>query len=209
VATGNVREKTTSWWLPVGAGLSVLALVVVLAKGTLGGTDEPAEPEAAVTPPVPAHASVGTEPSDEPTGIEPAPASKQVASPVLITVRTIPPNASIRIDDGSPVEAPYSVELTPSTALRRIEASAPDYQNVTRQVVFDQTREIVLELQPRERSANGSRKPRSRWKAEPTNGSGTTAPAVIEVPVSREPGTLPTGPGKRPRALDDDNPFAG
>jgi eukaryotic-like serine/threonine-protein kinase len=205
VATGSVREKTTSWWLPVGAGLAVLALVIVLAKGTLGGTDEPVEPEATTTPPVPTHASAGTEPSEEATGIEVASPDKPVVPAVLITVRTIPPKASIRIDDGSPVEAPYSVELRPSTALRTIEASAPNYESVTRQVTFDQTREIVLEL-PRDRSTAASRKPRTRWKAEP---GPTTAPAVIEVPVSREPGTLPSGPGKRPRALDDDNPFAG
>jgi eukaryotic-like serine/threonine-protein kinase len=206
VATGNVREKTTSWWLPVGAGLSVLAVVIVLARGSLGGTDEPVEQEPAATPPAAAHASSGTEPSEEATGIEAVKPTKQEVAPVLITVRTIPPNASIRIDDGTPVEAPYSLELAPSTALRTIEAIAPNHESVTRQVAFDQTREIVLEL-PRERSASGWRKPRTRAKAE--SAPATTAPAVIEAPASREPGTLPTGPGKRPRALDDDNPFAG
>ena len=41
----GVREKSTSWLLPVGAGLAVLGLVVVLAKGTLGSSAVPAPPD--------------------------------------------------------------------------------------------------------------------------------------------------------------------
>jgi len=43
VATGNIREKS-SWWLPVGAGLAVLGVVVVLAKGSLGLAQQPPTP---------------------------------------------------------------------------------------------------------------------------------------------------------------------
>jgi hypothetical protein len=119
---------------------------------------------------------------------------------VRITVRTIPANASIQIDDGAPVDAPYTLDTSPSTTPRMIRASAPSYGSATRQVAFDQTREIVIELAP----VPGTRRVKPRTKPEP---SGTSAPSVDLTPAApREPGMLPP---KKPRALDEDNPFAG
>jgi serine/threonine-protein kinase len=196
VATGGLREKSTSWWLPVGAGLAVLALVVVLAKGTLGTVrPEPVAPAAApiptiVTAPVTAH--------------EPAPPAPVVPEPpaaareVSITVRTIPHNASIRIDDGEPINAPYTLQTPSSSEQRTIRASAPNFATATRQVAFDQTRDIVIELTP---LPGQRKKPRGRSEAAPAS----TAPIEIRNVTPREPGVLPT---TRPRALDEDNPFA-
>lgn len=204
VATGSFREKSSSWWLPVGAGLAVLALVVVLAKGNLGTrASEGDVPEA--PPAEPARVVAASAPQVEPPGVGAEPQRSHAAAaaeePVKITVRTIPENASVRIDGGEPVTAPYSLQVPPSDALRTIQASAPNYLSVTRQVAFDQTREIVLELA----QARPPKRSRSRLKAEPAP---TTTPAndmtldhVRDVPVGP--------PNKRPRALDEDNPFAG
>jgi serine/threonine-protein kinase len=199
VATGGVREKSSSWWLPVGAGLSVLALVVVLAKGTLGTVQpEPAAPT--VTPAPSVVIPVATH--EPPIAVQPAPPEPAVVtSGVQITVRTIPQNANIRIDDGEPVEAPYTFTAVRSAEARTIRASAPNYMSLTRSVVFDQTREIVVELTP----APGQRKNKPRGKVDST--PTPQAPSVDLAPVKpREPGELPP---KRPRALDEDNPFAG
>jgi len=202
VATGGVREKSSSWLLPVGAGLAVLALVVVLAKGTLGTVQpEPAAPAATAIPsivvaPVTTHDTPATQ---QPLTQEPA-APREVS----ITVRTIPPNASIRIDDGEAVEAPYTLQTSSSAEPRMIRASAPSYATTTRQVAFDQTRDIVIELTPL--PGKPSKKPRG--KSEPSSQSPAASPSPVDVRsvTPREPGVLPS---KRPRALDEDNPFAG
>jgi serine/threonine protein kinase len=197
VATGGVREKASSWWLPVGAGLSVLALVVVLAKGTLG-TVEP-EPPAAIVTPAKAPVATVTAPVQAPAPAPiPAPAPVAVED-VTITVRTVPPNASLRVDDGDPVEAPYTLTAARGAPARTIRASAPNYTSVTRSLSFDQTRVIVLELAP----TPGARKTKPRAKVDPAT---VSQPSSDPAPVKREPGELPP---RRPRALDEDNPFAG
>jgi serine/threonine-protein kinase len=201
VATGtHIREKS-SWWLPVGAGLAVLGIVVVLAKGSLGLAPPPPAPLAStLTMPAPSVAapSVSSEPT-QPTP-DPEPAATVEARAVKITVRTIPPNATIRIDDGNAVSAPYSVEIAPSAEQRVITASAPNYQSVTRQVSFDQTREIVLELDRLQRQVR-----RHRTNAEPSPAARDPEAAAEPPPKPREP----VGPGRRPRALDEANPFSG
>jgi serine/threonine protein kinase len=195
VATGGVREKSTSWLLPVGAGLAVLGLVVVLAKGTLGSSAEPAPaivtPAPAVVTPITSNVS-----PLPPAPVEPAPPPRDVQ----ITLRTIPPNASISIDEGESVPAPYTLQTQPRSDVRSVKASAPNYVSVTRQLIFDQTREIVLELTP---MPVQQRKGKPRGKNDPA-----PAPASVDVTSvkPREPGVLPP---KRPRALDEDNPFAG
>jgi len=201
VATGNIREKS-SWWLPVGAGLAVLGVVVVLAKGSLGLAQQPPAPLAntltvaqpSVTPPSVPSPPAPREPAPEPA----APAEVRA---VKITVRTIPSGATIRIDDGKALSAPYSVELAPSSELRQITASAPNYQSVTRQVSFDQTREIVLELDRLQQRQVRRHKP----GADPSPAA--SEPEVVPAPPPKPRET--TGTGKRPRALDEDNPFAG
>lgn len=198
VAARSVREKSTSWWLPAGAAIAVLGLVVVLAKGSLSTV----EPEAAAPVVNSAAASqqlvAASASARQP--VEPAPASTE-AAPVEITVRTIPPNASIRIDDGPPLPSPYTTKVASSDQPRVIRASAPNHVSITRQVAFDQTQEIVLELS----QVQVQRRPKPR--AKPAPAPPAPAPTVETTPVrAREP-VAP--PGKRPRALDENNPFAG
>ena len=200
VSTAGIREKSSSWLLPVGAGLAVLAVVAVLAKGTIGNTPgEPVVTAPAVTSPA-APAPVVTTTAVAPSEARPEPAAPEPVRDVRITVRTIPANASIQVDDGPPVNAPYTLDTSPSSTLRTIRASAPSYATSTREVIFDQTREIVIELAP----APGQRRVKPRSKPEPNLSAN---PPVDVTPVApREPGTLPP---KKPRALDEDNPFAG
>jgi eukaryotic-like serine/threonine-protein kinase len=199
VAAGSVREKSTSWWLPVGAGLSVLVLVVVLAKGTLS-IKEPESNASASSGSASTQQLVNTsEPAREPE--RGGAASPSAPDQVQIIVRTVPSNASIRIDDGPPVSSPYTVQVASSSELRMIHASAPDHVSITRQVAFDQAREIVLELS----TVPSQRRLKPRFKPDPN--PAPPAPSVEMQPVKvREPGTLPS---KRPRALDETNPFAG
>ena len=199
VSTAHIREKSSSWLLPVGAGLAVLAVVVVLAKGTIGTTPrEPVVTTPAVTVPAAPTPPVTTT-AVAPSEARPAEPAPPPVRDVRITVRTIPANASIQIDDGPLVNAPYTLDTTPSTTLRTIRASAPSYAASAREVIFDQTREIVIELAP----APGQRRVKPRAKPDPS----ASAPSVDVTPVApREPGMLPP---KTPRALDEDNPFAG
>jgi serine/threonine-protein kinase len=202
VATGGVREKSSSWWLPVGAGLAVLALVAVLAKGTLG-TVQPEPVTSAVTAiPTIVTAPVTTHDlPEQPASAAPAaPERPAAAREVSITVRTIPANARIRIDDGEPLEAPYTLQTPSSAEPRTIRASAPNFASATRQVAFDQTRDIVIELAP---LPGQRRKPRGKLEATPAS---ATPSVDLETVTPREPGVLPS---KRPRSLDEDNPFAG
>lgn len=193
VAAGSVREKSTSWWFPAGAAVAVLGLVVVLAKGTLGTVESQGLAPVANPAAAPEQLVVASEPVRQPAPPEPASAE---ASPVEITVRTIPPNASIRIDDGPPLASPYTAKVASSDQPRLIRASAPNHVSVTRQVAFDQTQEIVLEL------SQVQRRPKPRAKPEPA-----PTPTVETTPVRvREPAAPP---GRRPRALDENNPFAG
>ncbi|MEY4551316.1 MAG: hypothetical protein RL685_7511, partial [Pseudomonadota bacterium] len=204
VATGNVREKS-SWWLPVGAALAVLGVVVVLAKGSLGTeqTETPPLASAATVPPTIVIPSPSLSTAARSPAPAPQPSTSVESQPVKITVRTIPANARIRIDDGESLAAPYTVELAPSQQLREITASAPNYTSTTRQVSFDQTREIVLELD----RATSHRQPAPRRPR--TNGSSDPAPTAQDTdPTPVKPREAST-PGKRPRSLDADNPFAG
>jgi len=83
-----------------------------------------------------------------------------------------------------------------------IQAGPPDqFLLSTRgQVAFDQTRDIVIELAP---LPGQRRKPRGKVEATPA----PATPSVdLKTVTPREPGVLPS---KRPRSLDEDNPFAG
>jgi hypothetical protein len=182
----------------------VLVVVVVLARGTWG-TEAPqvVPPANAATGPSPL---VVSEPlAHPPSATPPEPAPVAEAQAVKITLRTIPARATLRIDGGDPLSSPYNMEVAPSQQLREITASAPNYTSVTRQVSFDQTREIVIELDRQQQQQSQRQAPQHRGKpavaSDPTPAAQTDTPPV----KPRETGT----PGKRVRALDEDNPFAG
>jgi serine/threonine protein kinase len=204
VATGDhVREKS-SWWMPVGAAFAVLGVVVVLARGSWGTEPVTVTPANAANVPL----FVAHEPPAHATAAEPTPAP-ETPQAVKITLRTIPARATLRIDGGDPLTSPYNMEVAPSQQLRQITASAPNYASVTRQVSFDQTREIVIELDRLEKQAPQRPAPQHRGKAAAAASNPGSPAGEPELPLvqPREPGS--PAPGRRPRALDADNPFSG
>jgi hypothetical protein len=98
------------------------------------------------------------------------------------------------------MSAPYSAQVAASDQVRVIRASAPNHVSVTRQVAFDQTQEIVLQLE----QVQSQRRPKTRVKVDPQ--PSVTVPVTSSEPA---PGSAMSPPVKRPRALDGDNPFAG
>jgi serine/threonine-protein kinase len=211
VATGSIREKS-SWWLPIGASLGVLGVVIVLARGTFGTEAPQVVPPAsaanAAAPVAPSEPAPRPAQQPETTPVN-VPAQPAEAQQVKITVRTIPAHAIIRIDGGEPIQTPYSLQAPASPELREITASSANYTSVTRQVSFDQSREIVIELE-RQQQASQRPAPQHRGgKAPAAAGNPTSGPPDPELQLvsPREPGT--PGTGRRPRSLDADNPFSG
>jgi serine/threonine-protein kinase len=211
VATGSIREKS-SWWLPIAAALGVLGVVIVLARGSFG-TEAPqvVQPANAANAPAPASPNEPAQrPAQQPeTTPVNVPAQQAEAQQVKITVRTIPAHASIRIDGGEPIETPYSIQVAASPELREITASSANYTSVTRQVSFDQSREIVIELERQQQGAQRPAPSHRGGRAPAAAGNPTSAAPDPELPLvsPREPGT--PGTGRRPRSLDADNPFSG
>ncbi len=201
VATGTFREKSSSWWLPVGAAFAVLGLVVVLARGSLGQADDGPAPVISVgaTPrPIVVTPDLEPAPVGQPTETPPA--------PVQITIRTVPANATLRIDE-EVVKAPFLSFVAPSDRTRMVHASAPGHVALTREVVFDQARELVIELQPSAVTPTppGQRRTKVRPRGDTQSTQPVKAPEVDTAPAREQT----TPPGRRLRALDEDNPFAG
>lgn len=199
LATGTFREKSSSWGLPVGAGLLVLGVVVALARGSLTGSPEAAG--AGDAPTAQPHQVVKASaplPERAPEPPKPDEASAAPAT-VRVTLRTVPEEATLRIDDGEPVRAPFVADLAPSSTLHVVRVTAPGHAPLTRKVAFERSEEIVFELEPL---------PGKRPKPRPRADAPSAPAAVVDstpLVTPREPGVLPS---KRPRALDEDNPFA-
>jgi serine/threonine-protein kinase len=210
VAAGSVREKS-SWWLPIGAALGVLGVVIVLARGSFGTEAplvvQPANAANAAAPGLPSEPAPRPVQQPETTPVN-VPVQPVEAQQVKITLRTIPAHASVRIDGGEPIEAPYSMQVAASPELREITASSPNYVSVTRQVSFDQSREIVIELERQQPSQRPAPQHRSgRTPAAASNPTSAAPDPDLQLVSPREPGT--PGTGRRPRSLDADNPFSG
>ena len=110
---------------------------------------------------------------------------------VSITLRTDPPGAELRIDDGPSNRSPLSLDVVPNTRPRAVTASLTGYETQRRDVVFDHDQDIIIGLKPQ--------------VAEPaTISSGSAKPARLPIPASD-----PTGKKvRRPkRQLDQSNPF--
>jgi serine/threonine-protein kinase len=202
VTTASGRREKSSWLMPALASAAVLAMVVAFARGTLSpsqatASDKPATP-AAVPPPV-------VEIPKQPTAGEDPPARPQT---VRVTVRTVPEDATIRIDDGPSVASPYVGEVIANGSSRVVEASAPGYASELRRVIFDRDQELQFELTsltPGKKPAKPGKKP-LKGKTEQVTPAAPplTAPYPSSVSVS-DPPIKP----KKPRTLDVDNPFGG
>jgi eukaryotic-like serine/threonine-protein kinase len=202
VATGSTRREKSSWLMPALATAGVLAVVLVLARGSLS--------------PQPATASVGSKPNAaQATEPEPKAAATPPAQPtarpetVRINLRTVPEEATIRIDEGPALASPYVGQVLSTTNPRVIEVSAEGYVSERRTVTFDRDQELLMQLEPipgkaQPRTARDRRNPRGRTEpaaAQPVNPVQPVGTVATEPVMERRP--------KKPRTLDTDNPFAG
>jgi serine/threonine protein kinase len=141
VATGSTRREKSSWLMPTLATAGVLAVVLVLARGSLS--------------PQPATASVPNKPSTaQPAEPEPRAAATGPSQPaprpetVRINLRTVPEDATIRIDDGPELASPYVGQVLSTTNPRVIQVSAEGYVSERRTVTFDRDQELLMQLEP-------------------------------------------------------------
>jgi serine/threonine-protein kinase len=180
-------------------GVVALALLATVALVVTGGH------KATV---VPAAATVAASPAPTP----PAASSVAVTAPgaperVRITLRTVPPSATIKID-GELVANPFSRTVPPESVAHRIEVSAEGFEPETRMLTFDAAREIELALRP---TARGEVQ---RSRSVKTHTAGTAAAprpgATAETPRAPK-ATAPDDPArpvyKGTRATLLDNPY--
>jgi serine/threonine protein kinase len=134
------------------------------------------------------------------------PPASAAAPLVTITLRAEPAEASLRIDGGEALPSPQVIEVMPSQRLHLVYSSLDGYEPVTRQVSFDHSQELVLQLTPQTlesrpiaASATGKR-PGAVPRAERR---GRNQPDVSAV---ADPAVLKRRRTKRP--IDSSNPFA-
>lgn len=184
--TGGRRPRKAVW-ASLAALAAVLSLGVALAARRSEGDAPP--PAATVSTAALPPAASATAP---PTPIEPG-------ANVVITVRAVPAEAAVFLDDGPALPNPHYVTVTPDSRPHRVRAAASGYADSVQEVAFDRSKEIVVVL--REQTP-GVRKPSG---ARPVAGTPTVTPSATP---TRKLGELPPVTKKPPRSLDSDNPFA-
>jgi len=145
-------------------------------------------------------ASVLLWPRDEkPTSHAAAPpASAPVARPptqlISITLRTDPPGAEMRVDDGPVTRSPLSMHVVPSSRVHGVTATLAGYETAHREVVFDHNQDIIIGLKaiaPAPATALVRDKP--------------SVPVRPQVTQTTEPQGV--GKGKKPKRPLDPSPF--
>jgi eukaryotic-like serine/threonine-protein kinase len=110
---------------------------------------------------------------------------------VSITLRTDPPGADLRIDDGPSNLSPLSMDVVPNSRVRVVTASLSGYETQRREVVFDHEQDIIIGL-------------KAQVAKPATISTGSAKPARLPISASD-----PTGNKNRrsTRQLDQSNPF--
>jgi eukaryotic-like serine/threonine-protein kinase len=203
VTTASGRREKSSWLTPALASAAVLAVVAAFARGTLSPSqatasdNQPATPAAVQAP--------ALEISKQPTAGEDPPARPQTAR---IAVRTVPEDATIRIDDGPSVTSPYVGEVLANGSSRVVEVSAPGYASELRRVIFDRDQDLLIELASLTPGKKGTKPVRKPIKGKTEQSSQAAPPVTSPYPSSASVSDPPVKP-KKPRTLDMDNPFGG
>jgi len=133
----------------------------------------------------------------------------QAATPaplVTVTIRTEPPEARVRVDDGPPEPSPHVVVTVPSQQLHGVVISLDGYESLLRQMAFDQSQDIILGLRRRTDepsptpSAQSTKGPKSASVASTRTAQTDTSTSVSDILNNKR---------KRPkRQIDSSNPFA-
>jgi serine/threonine-protein kinase len=127
------------------------------------------------------------------------PAASSPSTDISVTIRIEPAQAVMYLDDGPPLPNPYTAVVKADTRRHRLRAVAPGFVERTDDIVFDQSREILMTLLVAP-SARATALPRPSVPVHPAPRS---APSV-----QAAPGDLPPPTRAPRRALDTYNPFA-
>lgn len=173
------RLRSAGWISFVGAALAVVVLFAVFRRSA---------PEALVTP-----RTTATSNTAQPS-----------VPQITVTLRSEPPNAVIRIDNGPALTSPQVVVTGKSDELHGILVTLDGYEPLSRQIAFDRSQEVVLGLKPLEGESRGEPKPSTRPKRSATVTRGTPVAPASSVPLDLQ------APRKRrpKRPIDSSNPFA-
>lgn len=188
-ATNPGERSAKRIWGGVAAGGIALLFVLVLALRGGGETAPPLVASASVAAPSAA-------PSAAPVATTATPASEAEA-PITVTLIASPSRAALYLDDGPALPNPYQLTVVPDSKPHQVRAAAPGFADRTEELRLDGNKEVKLTLSA---LASGAHPALAKPKASSDAAHpGTTAPTS---------GDLPKVVTKRPRVLDNDNPFA-
>ena len=167
-----VRERISAFKFGVGGAVAIAVTVVAVVWIRTS-----------------AHSAPPQQPAVRVSASPPPPAQL-----ISVTLRTEPPEAELRIDDGPKLSSPQIISTSPNAQLHVIVASLEGYESQNRQVVFDHNQDIVLGL-------------KQLAPIAPPVASGTKPSA--QRPVNPDAIDIRNIKPKRPkRSLDPSNPFA-
>jgi eukaryotic-like serine/threonine-protein kinase len=173
--------------LAVVIGFGATALVVTRKKTEV----TPSANIAATQPPQPAPAPA---PSPSPNPTPPVPPPTAIPAPIApavskITLRTIPANAQVTLDDAK-LQNPFEGSFPRSDARHRIEVKAPGYRTEAQWVTFDADRNLEIALV----RGSGTHEAKVKLPAPPP----TTAPPTVATPTTKPAETPKTKPDEKP-----------
>jgi eukaryotic-like serine/threonine-protein kinase len=183
--TSQVVPSPAPVWPKLAAGVSV-ALALIVGTVWLQRAPEALperEPAASISP-----ATVEPAATKTPTA----------AAKVSITLRTLPADGRIAVDGGRELTSPVTLEVEADEAVHRVVARSPGYREQVRELAFDRSQELVLELEKAPRTSGPARVNR------PAPGPVVRQPEPKSAPLNDAPVVMK----KPPRQLDNDNPFA-
>jgi serine/threonine-protein kinase len=128
---------------------------------------------------------------------------------VQIHIRTVPADALITLDDAPPAPSPLVLSRARDTMKHRLRVSRQDYQDEERDLVFDASKDLEVELRPMAApSALSTQVPRSTGTrlAKSVTPAAVTPPASAPTTKNNEPTGSRTRKPNRP--LDHNNPFS-
>lgn len=151
----------------------------------------------------------GTQKSDSSISRPTAPSAAATTPLVQIRISAVPADAMISLDDAAPMQAPRVITRNRDAAKHRLRVSRPDYQSEERDLVFDTSSELLIELRRLPTAVTTpdrqSSTPETRV-AKPMMPAPETRPSPPPTTRTREP----AGPRIRKpnRPLDPSNPFS-
>jgi serine/threonine-protein kinase len=159
-----------------------------------------------------AHAEAATETSSAAVTIASASVDPQEKPKVVVTLTSSAPSASFRIDDGPPVEGPFTGRFPKDDAVHVVTASAPGHETERRELRFREDVAVGFELRKRSPSPRSAPPPTAAAAPAPRE----PAPAAARAEAPPQPAAAPARPpaagairdtSRSQRPIDEDNPY--